>query len=409
MTNLTPLYEKYNKSNTTSNINITNNSTKINNSNNSKNKNQKRKGVLTELKRKVDPVTGIISKLSVVEDPETGETTRIISSYDPITGNKTETKTVTTTTTTMTTTTQSTTTRKTTTIDREDDEDEKEEELEEEEEEVIDENNFEKKTKGDTESVSAKDYSLIIYNDEEQEPENIFTRLNIQKRNEYSDMERQTPQKNNKRYEEENKKRNGYFSVPQLYHKKFRLDEPFSLKIPPYQVDSEMLNDHQNTGRLTLSNIDLNSPRLNDKNLLSNYSISKNKLDLSTLKKQYQLEQEINNNLLNTEKPKSKFAECEEAIGNLLSKWSKEKEERKEEEEAENKEESEDENISSFSANIKVIQEEVQKKIENNRKLHEEINNKSLKFNFSNKASSSVNNGIKKPVAMRNFKYLFIY
>eukprot|EP00833_Pecoramyces_ruminatium_P003536 jgi/Orpsp1_1/1177568/evm.model.c7180000061957.1 len=394
--NLSNKNEKSKKSNITSKENITSKIDNNNNSNSTNRKNQKRKGVLTELKRKIDPITGIISKLSVIEDPDTGETTRIITSYDPITGNKTETKTITTTTTTMTTTTQSTTTRKTTTIDRENNNNNNNNDDDDndiEEEGIINEEEIEKETDDEVEIIDVTDNSSFTNSDEDyesiSESDNIFKRMDTQNSNSNLDFERKTPQKNNKRFIDMNLKKNGSLSVPYLYNKKFKLNEPFSLKIPPYTVNSKVVNDDQGSfnniptvGKLSLSNIDLNSPKYNNKDLLSNYPISKNRLDLSVLKKQYKLEQEINNHLLNTEKPKSKFAECEEAIGNLLSKWSKKDEEKNETE----REDNEDEFIS-FNTNIKIMQEEIQKKIEKNRKLNEEINNKSLKF--SNKIISS--------------------
>jgi hypothetical protein len=297
-TNLISKIEKIKKSNIPDNITTTKRTTKINNSRSCNNKSQKRKSILTELKRRVDPITGIVSKLSVVEDPETGETIRVITSYDPITGNKTETKTITTTTTTMTTTTQSTTTRKTTTIDRENDENDSNEE--EREEEIIDLDDFTNETEDDDERIGATDYSTVVYSDEESEsmPVNIFTRLNNQNQNDEYYIERKTPQNNNKRFIDENNKKNGSFSVPQIFHKKIRLDESSSQRISPYTVNSKVLNNHQNSfnnipvvGRFTLPDNDLNSSRFNNIDLLSNYSISKNKLNLSTLKKQYQLEQ----------------------------------------------------------------------------------------------------------------------
>jgi len=318
----------------------------------------------------------------------------------------------------MTTTTQSTTTRKTTTIDRENDENDSNEE--EREEEIIDLDDFTNETEDDDERIGATDYSTVVYSDEESEsmPVNIFTRLNNQNQNDEYYIERKTPQNNNKRFINENNKKNGSFSVPQIFHKKIRLDESSSQRISPYTVNSKVLNNHQNSfnnipvvGRFTLPDNDLNSSRFNNIDLLSNYSISKNKLNLSTLKKQYQLEQKINSNLLNTEKPKSKLTECEEAIGNLISKWSKDDEDMKE---TENKEEDENKDIYSFSTNIKAIREEIQKKIEKNRKLHEEINNKSLKINLSQESFPTFDNRVKEPVAISKFfqtiiNYLYIY
>jgi len=345
---------------------------------------QKRQGVLTELKRKVDPITGIISELSVVEDPDTGETTRVITSYDPVTGNKTETKTITTTTTTMTTTTQSTTTRKTTTIEKE-----------EEEEEFADD---------ESDINEIIEYSSSLY-DEEEDHDNIFTKLkdiqdvegqedsdyhSIQDNHDITDKKtdseetERTPQ--NKTFLKEKNRKLGAYSVPSLHSKKFKLNQPFSLDNPPYTIYSKDRSDQERNsfnniptvGKLSLSNVDLNLPQYNSKDILSKYSITKNKLDLSTLKKQYKLEQELNDNLLNNKKPKSKIAECEEAIGNLLSKWSKEEEEKNEAEE-----ENADESFS-YNTNIKEIREEIQRRIEKNKKLNEEINQQSLKLNLEN-------------------------
>ncbi|OUM56319.1 hypothetical protein PIROE2DRAFT_65603, partial [Piromyces sp. E2] len=364
----------------------------------------KRKGVLVELKRKIDPLTGIISKLSVVEDPETGETTRIITSYDPETGNKTETKTITTTTTTMTTTTQSTTTRKTTTIDRG-------EEDEEDEEEETD-YDFDNASENENNMTGFIEYSSSLNNSDE-EGDNIFTKLNDTHSDEEFDQHslvsndldappsinlEKTPHTNsknqtmehtpqNKYSVKDNNRKIGTYSVPSLHSKKFRLDESLTLDHPPYTTYSKGLNDQDRqsfnnvpmVGRLSLSNVDLNSPKYNGNDRLSNYWVTKNKLDLSALKKQYKLEKEINDNILNNAKPKSKIAECEEAIGNLLSKWTKEEEEKKE---AEAQEESEGESLT-FTTNIKEIQEEIQRRIEKNKKLNEEINHQSLQLSLT--------------------------
>jgi len=371
-------------------------------------KSHKRKGVLIELKRKVDPITGIITELSVVEDPDTGETTRVITSYDPVTGNKTETKTITTTTTTMTTTTQSTTTRKTTTIDR------AEEEEEEEEEET--DYDFENVSGNENENNGFIEYSSSLYSDDE--GDNIFTKLNdthtdeefdqqsltsneldappslsqekISQKNSSDKTMTHTPQ--NKNSIRVNSQKIGTYSVPSFHSKRFRLDESSSLEHPPYTIyskglsdqDRESFNNVPTVGRLSLSNVDLNSSKYNGKDILSNYTVTKNKLDLSMLKKQYKLEQEINDNLLNNAKPKSKIAECEEAIGNLLSKWTKEDEEKKEAEAEES-----DNDSNTFKENIKKIQEEIERRIEKNKKLNEEINNQSLQFSLNQQKEAS--------------------
>ncbi|ORX51519.1 hypothetical protein BCR36DRAFT_404165 [Piromyces finnis] len=358
-------------------------------------------GVLIELKRKVDPITGIISELSVVEDPDTGETTRIITSYDPVTGNKSETKTITTTTTTMTTTTQSTTTRKTTTIDREEEEEETEDDFdnisENDNENSMNESGYIEYSSSlnsedegdniftklhDTHSDSDFDQQSLVSNDLDAPP-SLNPENSSQKHNREQTLE-YTPQ--NKTSVKDNTRKIGTYSVPTLHRNKYRLEDTISLDNPPYTIyskgrsdqDHQSFNNVPTVGRLSLSNIDLNSPKYNDKDNLSNYYVSKNKLDLSMLKKQYKLEQEINDNILNNAKPKSKIAECEEAIGNLLSKWTKEDEEK---EKIETHEENEEDSLT-FNTNIKEIKEEIQRRIEKNKKLNEEINNKSLQFNL---------------------------